>query len=146
MNKEDFYRTVSQCLTVDYWKGWNAAVDRVFDESKIMITKEQFCSIMQRITNQYDKNEEWFHEAEKFASGITLSLIDHDYYEILLDALKIAMNDKHEWIEHLMTHDFDGWSWFSVWDKNEIEYKIDSFEKLYDLITNEEWEEGEWEV
>lgn len=31
MNKEDFYRTVSQCLTVDYCNGWNDAVDRIFE-------------------------------------------------------------------------------------------------------------------
>lgn len=32
MNREDFYRTVSMCVTVDYCKGWNAAVNKIFDE------------------------------------------------------------------------------------------------------------------
>lgn len=40
MNREDFYRTVSQCLTVDYCNGWNAAVDRIFDENKAKWNEE----------------------------------------------------------------------------------------------------------
>ena len=32
MNREDFYRAVSQCITLDYYNGWNAAVDKIFDE------------------------------------------------------------------------------------------------------------------
>lgn len=97
------------------------------------MTKKQFVDIMHKIKDQYDKNDKWFDEAEKFIYGSTISLIEHDYLDILLETVQISMGDTEEWVNHYMYADYSKPDWFKVTINNN-EIKVDSFEKLYDLI------------
>ena len=100
------------------------------------MTKEQFVDIMTKVMNKYNENDEWFKSADRFAEGITIPIIEHDYLDILLETLRVVMDDNEEWINHYMYENYNSPDWFRVAYKDKW-YMIDSFEKLYDLIKGE---------
>ena len=103
-----------------------------------MLSKEKFCEFMTELKKQYEEEQEWHKKADDFAYGISSELVEHNYLDLLLDILAEAMNDKDGWIEHYCWADYHGLQWFSYWDKNNVEHKVDTFEKLYDLIVGGE--------
>lgn len=101
------------------------------------MTKEQFVEIMTKLKDKFVENEEWFKYADKFAEGITFSIIEHDYLDLLIDTIQYAVGDKDGWVSHYMFNNIRKPEWFDMWDKAGKEHKIDSYEKLYDLIKEE---------
>lgn len=103
-----------------------------------MLSKEKFCEFMQKLKDQYEAEQEWHKKADDFAYGISSELIEHNYLDLLIEIIIEAMDDKNKWIEHYCWGDYHGMQWFSYWDKDMAEHKIDTFEKLYDLIVEGE--------
>lgn len=98
------------------------------------MTKEEFSSVMQRLENQYLQTEEWIDKVEQAFPTMSETLYDYDYRSILVDLIEDMMGDtKDRWIDYYLYE--SKCKWFDIYNSNNESISIDSYDKLYDLIT-----------
>ena len=59
MTREDYYLTMSQCSSVEFCKGYNEAIDKIFDEHEVQQTElKQIIQNQSNLLEMYSKDNE----------------------------------------------------------------------------------------
>lgn len=101
-----------------------------------MMTKEEFCEIIDLIKKQIEMED-------KFDEGMQMAFPDSYppllpngiLWGALIKTLQIAIGDKYEYVDWWINEDCMKGE-LSVYDENNVEYRFDTPEKLYDFIIN----------
>ncbi len=96
-----------------------------------LISKEQFCEIMDAIHEQ-DKLMDSICKSLKRIADIFSFDVDNRYRKALEDLLVYLFDDTSEWIGYWMYEAY--WKQFSWWDEQNVEHTVSSHEELYDFL------------
>lgn len=98
-----------------------------------IITKEIFVKSMKKFVRTKEESDKMISNLyDTFGVPDKLMRNSNNYEDTFLDLLKAAMNDRLEWLDYYVYE--RGCEWFEYHINNET-VKVDSFEKLYELIT-----------
>lgn len=99
---------------------------------KCALNKEKFCELMSNFVETYLAREK---AIDKISSVIDINFevfYQFDFSEMLADLLSDMLNDKNGWLAYFIYE--MKCCWFYYWENEQLLY-VNSFEKLYDLIT-----------
>ena len=96
-----------------------------------LISKEQFCSIMDAIHEQDELTEDICRSLERIADIFAFD-VDNKYRKALVDLLVYLFDDTSDWIGYWMYEAY--WKPFSWWDEQDVEHTVSSHEELYDFL------------
>lgn len=95
-------------------------------------TKEEFCYYMVDIVDRHKRSEEWIDAVSNLFDAEMSSFYENDMFTVLLNIMIEKLDDKYGWLEYFFFE--RRCEWFTYEDNGET-VCIDSYEKLYDLIT-----------
>lgn len=97
------------------------------------MTKEQFISIMEEFIVRRRDYLEWIDRVEDSLGGAWEPIMEHSFENLLVRTIGDALGgDEDDWLGYFLYE--KECEWFTYWNGEDIEVKIDSFDKLYDLI------------
>ncbi len=96
-----------------------------------LISKEQFCKIMDAIHEQDELADDICKSLERIADIFSFD-VDNKYRKALEDLLKYLFDDKDDWIGYWMCDAY--WKPFPWWDEQDVEHTVSSQEELYDFL------------
>ena len=96
-----------------------------------LISKEQFCKIMDAIHEQDKLMDSICKSLERIADIFSFD-VDNRYRKALEDLLVYLFDDTSEWIGYWMYEAY--WKPFSWWDEQSVEHTVSSHEELYDFL------------
>lgn len=101
-------------------------------QNKLLITREEFCSIMVKIEAQRKTDEAFSEALHLVCDGFPAYGANNQFEEALMQLLKITCDDQGDWIGHwLFESDCKGFQW---WDADNNEHEVETHEDLYDLL------------
>lgn len=96
-----------------------------------LISKDQFCKIMNAIRAQDDLMDSVCDALARIADIFAFD-VNNRYRQELENLLIYLFDDKGDWIAHWM---YDGnWKQIKYWDEQDEEHTISSLEDLYDFL------------
>lgn len=95
--------------------------------------KMMFIAVMNKFMKKREEREEWLNKLDEVFPNAWESILEKSYESLFVETLSAILNDNDNWLSYFL-YDRDC-KWFSYED-NGKEIEIDSFEKLYDLITS----------
>ncbi len=96
-----------------------------------LISKEQFCKIMDAIHEQDKLMDSICKSLERIADIFSFD-VDNKYRKALEDLLVYLFDDTSDWIGYWMYEAY--WKPFSWWDEQSVEHTVSSHEELYDFL------------
>lgn len=100
------------------------------------MTFEIFDKIMDKFLDKKCKNEMWLNEVERCLGPAWEPILAHNYEEDFIELLSLVMDDKGGWLAYFIYE--KNCNWFEIEQDGDTIY-IDSIEKLYHLISGEEF-------
>ena len=104
-----------------------------------MVTREYFKKVIKGYIKKRKEFDEWYDKLEEVLRPAPEMILDHSYEDEFIELLMHVMNDKYEWLSYFVYERDCQWFSYEFAGK---EIQIDSLDKLYDLITEDEKNEG----
>ena len=95
------------------------------------MTKEYFCSFMEKLTKEYLEKEKWIDNVCNLLDMSCETFYKYDFMPLLMDLFIEVLDDKYGWLEYFIFE--KKCQWFEYEENGQI-CKVDSYEKLYNLI------------
>ena len=97
-----------------------------------LFTKEDFCKYMPEIVRRHTESEKWVNAIADLFDAEMSTYYENEMLKVLLDILIEKLDDEYGWLEYFFFE--RKCEWFNYEENGEV-FLVDSYEKLYDLIT-----------
>lgn len=94
--------------------------------------KQEFLEVMNDFMKRRERREEWIDKLNELFPCAFEPICEMDSEPNFLSAMEIALNDTDKWLEYFLYECEANWFTITICG---IPKTIDSYEKLYDLIT-----------